>query len=181
MIENGAATLVKPFAATPVPVAPFKFTVTSNKRSKVFLAPVGVVTLMLGESPLHIAGKLFTNAACGVGSKSIDIVLVGPEAHPLSLGVIVYTMVLKEFVLFVSVPELTWNGAVIPFLPDAASPVPVTPAGKLTVTSKVRFAGTLTILGVVKSITGVPPLHTTGVVVVGKSACGVGSSVTKTD
>ena len=81
--------------------------------------------------------------------------------------------------LLVSVPELIENGAVVPVRPDPATPVPVTPAGSATPTSKVRLARTLGTVVLVTDMFGVPPLQIVGELLV-NAPTGVGSTFTFT-
>src|SRR6267154_1010071 len=89
--------------------------------------------------------------------------------------------VAKELFALVSVPALRENGAATLVRPDPAAPVPVTPEGRLTETSKTRLAGTLGFVGLVTEKLGTPPLHRVGARLVGMLTAGVGSTFTFTN
>ena len=88
--------------------------------------------------------------------------------------------VLKALLEFVNVPEFKKNGAATFVNPVNALPVPVTPAGKNTVTSNVRLAALLGFVGLLIEKSGVPPLQTIGALLTGVLAKGVGSTITLT-
>ena len=83
----------------------------------------------------------------------------------------------KLLLALVNTPVLIENGAVAPTMPLPASNVPVTPPGKVTVTSKVRSAATLGTVELVIVMLGVPRLQTLGRLFT-KDAVGVGSTFT---
>ena len=87
--------------------------------------------------------------------------------------------VAKLLLVLVNTPVLIEKGAVAPAMPLPASNVPVTPPGKVTVTSKVRSEATLVVVGLVIVIFGVPRLQILGRLFT-KVAVGVGSTITFT-
>lgn len=151
LIEKGADAPVTPFAALKVPVTPGgRIATTLNVRSLATEGVVGDVTRILGVPPLQIVGLLFEATSVGVGSTITSTICAGPLAQPpLNLGVIVYVTVLNKDVLLVNVPVLMANGAVAPVTPLPAASVPVTPTGKLTVTSNVIVDEALGVVGLV--------------------------------
>lgn len=64
--------------------------------------------------------------------------------------------------------------------PDPAAPVPVTPDGRLTETSKTKLAATLGVVRLVTEKFGTPPLHIVGARLVAVLTTGVGSTFTFT-
>lgn len=101
--------------------------------------------------------------------------------QPLSFGVMVYTTVAKLLLVFVNVPEFKLNGAVTLERPAEAAPVPVTPDGRTTETSNLKFVALLVeLVGLEIEKSGVPPLQITGALFMGAATVGVGSTITFT-